>query len=907
MKYQFHRIEFECNEEGKKTIVKVKDEKNNFEKNIGGAVFPGVTPDRTNIKAFYKKGSQEEKLEFTLEDWYTREEQGQAGFKNTDIERLGDEFFEAEIPFAVKEPQEGGSVPLMSLEDVTEREFFNFNSISQSWLDDTKGGLWAFHGNRKFEFKIQDMPFAIHNKNQVDMKYSLYFDWKDNEELDEPIYGEDLVLKDFLSEEEGGEDKDGEFVFRGWFDSNAMGKTFTDTSQYHRFSGSLNLTCREVDHDFDVHTVVYSFPFSVIIHNTNYYKEEKKPCPLVDKNSVSIDFGTSSTCVAVWKGKGMELITSSSEKLLAEGEEINVYENPTNLMIADWDSIYQEWKEGEDSGFPHFAHGTHDGYKYENLRLDYDAGYTVRSALASGEKNVLDAILTQIKMLAYRLEQGDEIKVYPIFNEEVKTVNLVGDPKEQDKESLDAIAFYAYLLGRAINDPSKGVIYTKFAVTYPVKFNKSVRAKMLASLEYGLKRSLPLPLREAKDTRGNLFQVSMDYSEPVAFVGAVCGTYLKASLEDPALFAVYDFGGGTIDYAYGMFSVDEDDEGTIKIFGIDGDSDVGGESLISRISYWIYSDNLEVMKENLIPFEKPEEEQIPDDFPTKLLNSTNVAIANVITLNEQISRSLFQNKNGKLEGVGDDAFTETVVLVNESGDYVAVEVSDDYGTLVHRLGEIIAKTVENFSINMENNFRNNEEAIEKEGGRYDKDNVKIFKAGNSSRSILVEQKMKEEFPAISEKEHIYLVDETDIGKNKKYAINPKTAVAFGQLRLRSFDLEESDTPPFAWNIYSESVGDATFKPVLEKNTKEENWVRFGVVRRNTAEIYISDTIANTPEDPHFPLIIEGPPEAEDWSKNYLFLRVHDETSVEYCFSEKKLGNDCPSDTNPDCILVITEP
>lgn len=58
----------------------------------------------------------------------------------------------------------------------------------------------------------------------------------------------------------------------------------------------------------------------------------------------------------------------------------------------------------------------------------------------------------------------------------------------------------------------------------------------------------------------------------------MCGKYLTIDKDTPAkLFAVYDFGGGTLDYSFGIFAQDPEDPNSsnIYILGVDGDSDIG--------------------------------------------------------------------------------------------------------------------------------------------------------------------------------------------------------------------------------------------------------------------------------------------------------------------------------------------
>ncbi len=659
----------------------------------------------------------------------------------------------------------------------------------------------------------------------------------------------------------------------------------------------MTLVCKKTGSGIKTHAETsYTFPFHILVNNTEYYSGEQIPCPRLSKHAVSIDFGTSSSCVAVQKGKEIELLTLSSEKLLAEDDNVNIYENPTNLMIVDWLALCRQWQD-KSIDFPHFRQGSYENYLHEDKKVEYDVGYTVNKTLEDVQKESLNAILTQIKLLSESLEQGRDLTVSPVVKGDISVVNLVMSPYEQAADSLDAIAFYAYLLGRAINNPAENEIYTKFQITYPVKFNQTLREKLKTSIEYGLRRSVPLKLRDGVDKKGKpLFQVNMDYSEPVAYVGAICGTELKAEVDKPSMFAVYDFGGGTLDFSFGMFSVDKYGEGQINIFGVDGDPDMGGERLIDRISYWIYEANKEEMAQNNIPFLKPEDEQIPDNFPSSLLKPTAIAKANLRKMDAIFSRNIFKNKNGELEGNAVAKTDEVVQLWDSSNEPVQVKISFDTVLIVSQLSDLIEESIEMFQETMVKNFQNNSDTLDELGGSYCMEDVVIFKSGNSSRSYLVEKLMEEAFP----QNRIEMIDEVADGRNKKkYAITPKTGVAFGQLRLANFDLVLPEGTPFAWNIYFENKGNSEFYPVLEKNCKHKDWVLFGPMRRNQVEIYCSDSLVKERDDgDFFPILVEGTEDTEDLKRAFLHLRVHDETTVEYYVSD--------SDDSPDNDLGVNE-
>lgn len=880
MNYNIYRIVFDFSESiGIDTKIAF-DNKNLTLLGIEDSLYPKCN-ETTIITVYYLDGINEGSYTFYWRDWIKLSNEGEGAFSTEDTTRLGKIFFDiADLPLPRNDDSSNADTPTMVMEDISELEFFDFPALM---LNDASKGIWAYHGIRRLRFTIENCPFDMLEKG-VKFKAIGCFVKKDNIKLQTPIEITDIHLVDT-------KDDNDNFALTACVDTNLFGEEFDFMKQHLQFFGAL-----EVTYFSDQHEVLYNFPMQVKVYNTNYYSDNKIPCPNLVKNKVSIDFGTSSSCVAVKKGSRFELLTISSEKLLDRGEEI--YENPTNIMLFDWENLYKQWCT-DNKNFPHFKQGSYDEYRDNVKTVEYDAGYTVRDALNGGESDVFNSILTQIKMVCFQLDQGVEMTLFPMIKKDIRVVKLVSSPDGENEESLDPVAFYAYILGRAINNPAREDIYTKFVLTYPVKFNPEVREKLKRSLEYGLKRSLPLPLREAKEKNGKpLFEVKMEYCEPFAYIGAVCGTeHLPAEEGSPALFAVYDFGGGTLDFSFGMFSVNEDDEGVLDLFGIDGDRNVGGETLISRISYWIYSDNISEMTANNIPFVLPEQENFPDDFPERLLCKSSTAKSNVRFIDELISRKLFQDK---LDDDKKNSHTQLGDgLRNEANEPVDVELSIDYSILMDKLTNIIEESIKKFELCIQNSFYSNTDKMLALGLEFNMDNVIIFKSGNSSRSVIVEQKMEEYFP----NNQVKMVEE---GDGKKYSITPKTAVAIGQLNLENFLLPDNSSTPFAWNVYIKKMGGGKFEAAIEKNWKDSDWVYYSVVRNNTIDVHFSDTFLEDINDNYYTLNLEGTSSTEDLTKGYLYLRMHDENSIEYFISEEKKSPDNSLAPNKNCVANLSE-
>lgn len=751
-------------------------------------------------------------------------------------------------------------------DDITELELFDTLPIRKGMLIDRKHGLWSYHGLRHIKFTLEDFDIdgitSIKSDN-IDIKLSAKFDKKDNAILTNPI-----IIKQLKWDKTNNENE-----FFGYVDTNEIGDEFTDSTQHYLFSGQLQISLNKNNSDDMSYDI--SFPLRVVVHNSNYYKDEKVKSVKLSNQVVSIDFGTSSTCVAVRGDKDIELFTLASHDLLDKDYDANLYENPTNLMIYNWDNLCEQWCYNNNN-FPTLKKVSCDSSKDD---YDYDFGYTVNDILENTESNSLNAILTQIKQIPFILERGNQLEVWPLKKGKNSVIKLVDSPDKQDEQSLDPIALYGYLIGRSINNPLNGSIYTKFNLTYPVKFNEKVKNNLRSSLEFGLKRSIPYPLREAVDLNNiPVFRVEMKYSEPIAYVGAIVGKHLTCSFGKPELFAVYDLGGGTLDSTFGMYSSDEDGAGFIDIFGIDGNENIGGESLIAYVSYQIYSSasNVESMVENKIPFVRPNGEQIPNNFPETLLNNTNIAKYNLRKFNEYFSRKLFKNEITANS-------TQSMELLNEDNNPIKIDnISYEHEIMKSLLEIKIEKTIKNFHSSILSNFSRNISKINEKSGSFDPTdvtNIKIYKSGNASRSVIVDEKMKEIFPD----NKIYLIDEAADGtKNYKYAITPKTAVAFGQLSLTNYDIPMPKESMFQWNIANIRTSDGSFNTIIQKNSDDKGWKRFGKFHNPEIDLYCSEQEIITKDDVTQTLTI--PINTYEGVKGIFYIRIVDEISIEYHIS-----------------------
>lgn len=256
---------------------------------------------------------------------------------------------------------------------------------------------------------------------------------------------------------------------------------------------------------------------------------------------------------------------------------------------------------------------------------------------------------------------------------------------------------------------------------------------------------------------------------------------------------MFDFGGGTTDFDFGVEYVPENRARNFVIeqFGYNGDVLLGGENIIELLAYEVYKDNLEKMRENKIPFALPAGcEKFAGAETLVSENKAADAHMNCRILAEKL-RPIWENpadaesfKNGDISVI---LFSS--VKADGKNDTVAVNLKVDVEKLQKCIEARIRQGVENFFRSMYRAFN-------------DKDiypaPIHIFLAGNSCKSPLVEQIFNEFITAETERLrpnlagdaevfilHMPLsVDEnSDVLELDKQRTG-KTGVAFGLLRCR---------------------------------------------------------------------------------------------------------------------------
>ncbi|MBF0453755.1 MAG: hypothetical protein HQL72_02930 [Magnetococcales bacterium] len=485
---------------------------------------------------------------------------------------------------------------------------------------------------------------------------------------------------------------------------------------------------------------------------------------------VTIDFGTSSTVVACREhGKTALLrvgMTDFFRKPLPED-----YQNPTILEFINLPNLLSAWR-GE-SHRPltrwddfHFAHEALADFRENeaNQRIVASMLTSIKQWPLLAEKGQSIRITDQVS--------GDEVEISP----EMTPAPVPGQRLITGKDDpFNPIELYAYYLGLFINNRSNG-IFLEYYMTFPVTYSKEVKSRILNAFSRGLMRSLPLAISESD--KMSRFQLHAEASEPAAYAACALGELDIEPTPDGTAYAVFDFGGGSTDFDFGLYrtptknEIKQGYERAINHFGASGDMYLGGENLVANLAYQAFCQNLEVCREHKIPFScPPEGERFPGHelfLDNSHVAQTNSALlmAKVRPIWENFQWNVEENKKPKKGNAEDpapfrrlsdriaDILCQTIQdrhfslppntqsclpgeeqrsfdmeLLNRDRQKVKVTLTLDINKMNHYLVARVGKGIHLFFIAMKQAFTNR---------NIDPAEIHVLMAGNASRALLVQ-------------------------------------------------------------------------------------------------------------------------------------------------------------------------
>lgn len=454
---------------------------------------------------------------------------------------------------------------------------------------------------------------------------------------------------------------------------------------------------------------------------------------------VAIDFGTKATVVVRQVG--------TDEKLLRIGEgnyskapNKKDYENPTVIELRDYESFKAAYLSRDGRPFT----------RWDAATFSHTAAAVLNDAEkdTSIDSSVFYSVFSDLKQWA----NDKDLRMY--LQDRKKNLIELNPYLQLENDDFDPIELYAYYLGLYINNMHTGICL-EYIFSFPVTYEKAVREKILQSFERGIKKSLPSSILHDADLMED-FRIYTGASEPAAYASCALGELkLQPKGDGKTAYAVFDFGGGTTDFDFGIESVNTTRRSKfiIKQYTDTGSGDpyLGGENLLNLIAYEVYKNNLSTMREKQIPFALPYECIAVDGSDTIILK-TKEAYVNRKRIAEFL-RPFWEENIDESNELFDTP--QKLKLYSKTEDkIIPVELKLDSQQLEDCLTERIRRGVDNFFEALLGAFKNPEVLP-----------IHILLAGNSCKSSIVRKLFEEK---ILEKEiELEEIISRNTGEDKK--------------------------------------------------------------------------------------------------------------------------------------------
>lgn len=624
----------------------------------------------------------------------------------------------------------------------------------------------------------------------------------------------------------------------------------------------------------------------------NFNEELVARNPLLDIKEdgvIGIDFGTKSTVVVFQENGAYTLPMRIGMGMYSKKVQAKHYENPTVMELIDLESFLTNYKEKK--GRPNT--------KWSDLTVSHTA---FNSFMNSNSENYYSYI-SELKQWAGI--KGKKIRIKDKKNSEITLKSYVDlDPDTE----FDPIEIYAYYIGLYINNMRNG-IYLDYILSFPVTYEKVIRDKIIESFKRGLKKSIPSILQENEDLMSR-FRVSVGASEPAAY--AICALEefgFEPKLDEKIFYGVFDFGGGTTDFDFGVFREAKGNESrrfdyVIEHFGAGGDRYLGGENLLELLSYEVFKNNQDKLRECGIMFTKPEESKKFLGSEVLISNSQEARL-NTMQLMEKL-RPLWEDTENNRE-----IYVNNIIILNlfnKEGDIVLnFELNIDLENLERILYNRIEKGVINFFEALRLSFKDKEaEGIK---------SINILLAGNSSKSRFVteifnkyidlelksanrnesiENKYFKLYPPLGSKLAYEIQQENGkiLQEDKLESPTGKTGVAFGLIKCRKGgrikvidrNVDECEIRPIYYLGYERK---GKLEVVIDKSIKYNEWKLFVDAAYEDFEVYYTNLPKATTNKLDINEVLRKKCRISQTSDTgYVYIRFVEPSVIEYVVAEE---------------------
>ena len=281
------------------------------------------------------------------------------------------------------------------------------------------------------------------------------------------------------------------------------------------------------------------------------------------------------------------------------------------------------------------------------------------------------------------------------------------------------------------------------------------------------------------------------------------------------------------------------------------------------------------MKNKKIPFIVPYDEKPIEYFPENLLvGKTTNSYLNLKYINE-ISKKILINGENKSD------YSLTLKDINNIDNVIDLVIVPDQITSII-IKAYMEKIVDDFIELVKKNIPT------------PYDNLKIFRAGNGSRSEILESILNEKVRINFDNKIPIFIDELN-----QDGVNPKTAVVLGEVNLAGMEStkiiyqnkSKEDEVPFEFYVgRQDEEGSSAFEELISKGSVEKTWKKYGIVpkAKREKEIFYSDVMGILDiKDESLRRQKFSFSEEEMQNSGKLWIRPNVANKIEYIFSKEE--------------------
>lgn len=502
---------------------------------------------------------------------------------------------------------------------------------------------------------------------------------------------------------------------------------------------------------------------------------------------IGIDFGTKSTVVMKQEDNNDIRPVRIGSMDLTAGIKDSDFENPTIISCMNIDKFLEKYE--AKSGRPETS--------CEDLFVSYNA----KDAYDVCSPEDFYAYFSNLKQWANR-EKKDII----VQDKNDKAAYALKEETSREEKAINPIEIYAYYIGLYINNMRNG-IYLNYIMSFPVKYSRETKELVRKSFENGLRKSLPKTIVDDTELMRN-FSVEYAISEPAAYAVTALeqAGYTPKSEKEQYLYGIFDFGGGTTDFDFGIWRGASDEEYdnyncdyVLECFGADSDANLGGEHILELLAFEVFKENKEMAARKKFACALPID-GVPFIGGELLINNSQSANRNLTLLKEKL-RPLWEQHTNWEEKYKDSEASEAATDGVNTGECIKLQmygfdgkaVSDCHFTInTKELLELIRNRIR---LGVEAFFRCVEKTILNNQAAKYSEQVHIFLAGNSCKSRFVKElfdetikKYDEEYKRRGKSEaksrFILNLPLERPTMDTEYVANAKTGVAYGLVKSR---------------------------------------------------------------------------------------------------------------------------